>query len=584
MSKKDVHVSVLIDDLNNDINKGAGTPYLNIYETTQGVDEKYVSKRIFIETHNAEIVEIDDAGIPIIDLCKKASIQVGTHFNAVDFNPKLLFMVRKDGADDKITNPSVISQLKEKFVQELSNGLQPEVLHVTKDHTEFKLYPFVNDHIIFSTISLPQFNNMTTVKDVIPNLADEIMKKTHHTFQRVYNLVNMEAINYAELNKHIAEILMDFSEMYLRLLVCDNKCVILENDINVIKNLSSAEIAYTDIDLRGYGRERKIQISMRPNTGYIKDNETPVANFVITPYAGNDSIQGYVSGRVSSNGRVSDIVAHGNDAYGYPMGQLHNDQAVTVKGGMIYRVFREWSGSVSASPIAQSDRMYISPGISYSQEREVGALSILRNGERMGLSMTWDDKGGKLLHVLNSAGSIVNTFRSEATGKESGYPYALRYTDAKSGIVGVFNMSTTKVIGGINPVLKVNGTSYYPSYTHPYAIYDQIRFSCTSWATKDNYGTHNVYFYDYSGREVHRIEGNPVFATWSSNVTYNIPKLNEIKSIKFRRFIDTSSDGGAHLNVDIYSAKTGWRNIIYNYWYRTGKRWEECTIDVNIRP
>ncbi|MGL5709800.1 MAG: hypothetical protein ACRCW9_03040 [Cetobacterium sp.] len=114
------------------------------------------------------------------------------------------------------------------------------------------------------------------------------------------------------------------------------------------------------------------------------------------------------------------------------------------------------------------------------------------------------------------------------------------------------------------------------------ACFDKIRFKCNAWNTKDNYGTSNIIVYDINGVNVSEWSGNPVVSTWG-DITLNLKEgVYNVGKIYFRRFIDTSSGGGASMEVWLYTSyNDSWIKIITDNSYRTGRQWETKIIDHN---
>lgn len=131
---------------------------------------------------------------------------------------------------------------------------------------------------------------------------------------------------------------------------------------------------------------------------------------------------------------------------------------------------------------------------------------------------------------------------------------------------------------------KPNGTISLSDLRGKRATFSKIRFRTNAWAVKDNYGTNRIVLYNTSGGAVWDKSANPVVATSTGGnwTYYDLPEgIYNIGSIYFHRFIDTSSDGGAEIWVEVYTSYNDtWRQIHYDRNYRTGRQWEAKTVDI----
>lgn len=103
---------------------------------------------------------------------------------------------------------------------------------------------------------------------------------------------------------------------------------------------------------------------------------------------------------------------------------------------------------------------------------------------------------------------------------------------------------------------------------------------CSADRVKNNAGTSDVGIYNTSGVRVAGWTANPVVATWG-DVTYNLPNnITNVAYMNFRRYIDTSSNGWARMEVWLYTPYNDtWHYIINDESYRTGNGWETKTIN-----
>lgn len=572
----DIRLAVILDRPTNNVNKIANSLYLGDYESCNAGD---ISSRLYIEDSNGDIIELEDTVSDKLETLKSKIIEIKENMTIDSYKPKLLFMVRK-GENDSINYNNVTKKkLQSKLNEIVNNGTaQPFLKHVSKIGVEYKLFPFLNEKLVFGIIDS---DNPSILTDILIKFTNDMLKEMNIILVNLYNLIIKYNKDFSKCNKMFAENIYNLDSLTARALGMMVKLYNLESLYpGLIDSIGLPTKCYTISSLLNAGHsDRYANISISPKN-VADDIKQPYSNVLIVCLDGSSNIISTCSFKYEKKTKTYSEY-YGNSNFFCQVRALNdNKMDLVVRSGYMYKIYTDMDANVNASgPFYRKERL----AFGYIKELNIPNLlgmEFVTNGQRYKLDMTTDKWNGRILKTINvETGHVESEIRSEDTSI-SGYTLVV----TKGSIKGFFRTLDHRTVSGLQPIITdTKGRKWYMTRTEPYPIYDQIRFSCNAWSTKGNAGTNRIEFYDFSNRRVHVITGNPAFGTWATNVTYSIPKLSEIKFLRFTRYIDTRSHGGAHLNVDIMSAKTGWKNIIKDYWYRTGDGWETVDIHVNIR-
>lgn len=572
----DIRLAVILDRPTNNVNKIANSLYLGDYESCNAGD---ISSRIYIEDSNGDIIELEDTVTDKLETLKSKIVEIKENMTIDTYKPKLLFMVRKGENGSINYNNITEKKLQSKLNEIINNGTaQPFLKHVSKIGVEYKLFPFLNEKLVFGIIDS---DDPKTLTDIMIKFTNDILRDMNIVFVNLYNIVIKYNKNIAKCNKMFAENLMNLDNLISRAMGMMVDLYNLEGLYpGLINSIGLPTKCYTVTTLLDAGHsDRYGDIGIYPKN-VSDDIKQPYSNILIVCLDRSGNIMSSCTFKYEKKTKMYSEY-YGNSNFFCQVKALQtNKMNLVVRSGYIYKIYTDMDAEVKATP-----PFYHKKSLSFGYIKELNipnllGMEFLTNGQRYKLDMETDKWNGKILKTINvQTGHVESEIRSEETSM-SGYTLVV----TKGNTKGFFRTLDHRTVPGLQPIITDDsGKKWYMTRTEPYPIYDQIRFSCNAWSTKGNAGTSRIEFYDFSNRRVHVITGNPAFGTWATNVTYNIPKLAEIKFLRFTRYIDTRSHGGAHLNVDIMSAKTGWKNIIRDYWYRTGPGWETVDIHVNVK-
>lgn len=572
----DVKLGFILDKPNQFLNRGSNILMLGETEYRAGLEK---TNRIYVMDSNGDMVEIEDDVTDVLENFKSKIVKVTENLPTEDFKPKIIYLVKSDSNGTQTFNDGVIKNIYQ-YYNNNKDKIKPYYMNTNILGVTHKLIPYIDERVVFGILEGDKIEDLTTMFISLTNL---LLKNSDYIFTRLQNLLVKYNLNISKAYQEISNAVRDFDELIIKSInVFLEVNRLSEKTDSILSEFGCYDMMYTTTKFVNGNADRfsTLDFSSKNNNDW---NTEPFVDIVVIALQGNSIIK-YCSFRVDKRTRsISNFYGDSTHFYfenidGYPTLPLH------VKNRYTYKIMTNWNLNLADRTLSKILPKNYSTGFTgVTNEVQLNDLVILSNGKPCKIEMSLDNKGGRILSTIDtSSGSELSSIRSELTSPPDG-----RYMKLIDGnLIGFFELTEERKRPGVQPTfydLNVNKT-FYIKHTDKFPIYNQVRFNCNTWSAKGNAGTRLVVFYDKDGREFFRIRKDPVFGSWATDVIYNIPESPYISKIYFERYIDTRSHGGAHLNVDISSIKTGWRNIIRNAWYRTGNGWEGVTYNVNVKP
>lgn len=576
-----VKFGLVLDKPNQFLNKGSNCLFLGDFEYCNAGDR---SARIYVSDSNGDVVEVEDDVQDKLLTLREKIIKITENLPSETWKPKLIYLVKSDSTGNQKYNPEAIKKLYQYYTNNLNN-LKPYHIHTNSVGITHKLIPYIDERVVFGII---EGDNVEDLVNIFNNLANEYLNTSNHLFTNLYNTVMKYNLNFSEAYNQIANVMDQFDKLLVETIkVYLYLEKLKENVVSVNGGLGCPDKIYTTTKFVNgtAGRYSIINFSSKnPNKDQVDE---PFVDIVVVALSGS-SIVKYCSFRLDKRTQsISNFYGDPTQFYFENMNK-YPKLPLNVKNRFTYKIITNWDLNLIdtlSSKILPSNYSIGFTGVTNDVKLE--DLILLSNGKQCKLELSIDEKGGRILSTKDRSNNAeLSSVRSELMAPPSGN--YLRLIDGNTS--AFFELTTEKRRPGLQPTFydKVRNITFYLKHTDKFPIYNQIRF--TAWLRPEyggyfrkNYGTRRVSFFDYSGREIHRITANPVFPTTCTNYVINIPEMTEIKKIGFDRFIDGKSHMRLGLNVDMYSAKTGWKRILEVFSYRTRPWWTYDEWKVNIK-
>lgn len=572
-----VKFGLVLDKPNQFLNKGSNTLFLGDFEYCNAGDR---SARIYVSDSNGDIVEVeDDIQSELITLREKI-LKVTENLPSETWKPKLIYLVKSNSLGDQKFSKEVIENIYKYYMNNLDN-LKPYHVHTSNVGVTHKLIPYIDERVIFGIIEGDKIEDLV---NIFNNLANKYLDTSNHLFTTLYNTIMKYNLNFSQAYQEIANVMDQFDKLLVNTI---NVYLYLEN-LNDIINKVNSELGcpdkiYSTSKFVNGTAERFSTINFSSKNINKDQIDEPFVDIIIVALKG-DSIVKYCSFRLDKRTQsISNFYGDSTHFYFENMNS-YPKLPINVKNGFTYKIITNWDlnliDTLGSKLIPDS---YLNGFTGITNDVKLEDLILLSNGKQCKLELTIDEKGGRILSTIDRSNNAeLSSVRSELTSPPSSN--YLRLIDGDT--TAFFELTTEKKREGLQPTFydKAKNITFYLKHTDKFPVYTQMRISVNVWNMKGNGGTSLMVFYDYSGKEIHRISGNPIFPSIVTNKILNIPEMSEIKEVLFRRYIDTRSFGGAHLNVEMLSAKTGWKKVVTNFWYRTGPQWEDVKVPFNIKP
>lgn len=572
-----VKFGLVLDKPNQFLNKGSNCLFLGDFEYCNAGDR---SARIYVSDSNGDVVEVEDDVQGELLTLREKIIKITENLPSETWKPKLIYLVKSDSTGNQKYNQEAIKNLYQYYMNNLDN-LKPYHIHTNSVGITHKLVPYIDERVVFGII---EGDNIEDLLNIFNNLANEYLNTSNHLFTNLYNTVMKYNLNFSEAYNQIANAMDQFDKLLVKTVKVYLYLEKLKENITSVKGgLGCPDKIYTTTKFVNGTADRYSIInfsSKNPNKDQIDE---PFVDIVVVALSGS-SIVKYCSFRLDKRTQsISNFYGDPTQFYfenmnKYPKLPLH------VKNRFTYKIITNWDLNLTdtlSTKIIPSNYSIGFTGVTNDVQLE--DLILLSNGKQCKLKLSIDEKGGRILSTIDRSNNAeLSSVRSELVAPPSGN--YLRLIDGNT--TAFFELITEKRRPGLQPTFydKVRNITFYLKHADKYPVYNQVRFSCDCYRPKSNAGTRLVVFYDQNGKEFYRISKSPVFATYSTNVTYNFPSVQYISKIYMERYIDTRSNGWARVMVDIYSEKTGWRRILDDRSYRTRNYWAGITFTVNVKP
>lgn len=571
-----VKFGLVLDKPTQFLNKGSNVLFLGDFEYCNAGDR---SARIYVSDSNGDITEIEDDVTKELDVLKDKILTVTENLPSEEWKPKLIYLVKSDSGKQTYT-PNVIKNMYTYYLNN-KDRIKPYYNNVDNLGLEHKILPYLDDRTVFGII---EGSDIKTLIELFKDLTNKFLDNTNSLFTTLYNVIMKYNINFSDAYKEFVNVMDQFNNIIketVKVYLYVNK--IYDETISVNGQLGCPDKVYTTTKFVNGTAERYSTLnfsSKNPNKDQVDE---PFVDMIVVALSGT-SVYKYCSFRVDKRtSMISNFYGDSTHFYFENSNSLPK-LPLNVKNRYTYKIISNWDlnmvDTLAAKVIPTN---YVNRFTGVTNDVQLNDLIILSGSTPCKLDLSVDEKGGRILTTRNAnTNAELSSIRSEFLSAPSGN--YLRLIDGS--ITAFFQLTETKKRSGLQPIFynRSTGKTLYLNHVDKYPVYNQVRFSCDCYRPKSNAGTRLVVFYDQNGKEFYRISKSPVFATYSTNVTYNFPSVQYISKIYMERYIDTRSNGWARVMVDIYSEKTGWKRILDNGSYRTGDGWAGITFNVNVKP